>query len=46
MPQPKVIYDVVENNNNGEKKVPFPYEIKKVNTEINQQLLRDFTGEF
>lgn len=25
---------------------PFPYEIKFVDKEINDQLLKDFTGEF
>lgn len=45
------IYDLINNNNNnnnnGEKKQnKFPYEIKKIDSNLNAQLLQDFTGTF
>lgn len=39
------IEDVL-NNNESEKKRKFPYEIVKVDPELNTQLLKDFTGDF
>lgn len=43
MPHPKDIYDVI--NNNEQKNIPFPHEIKNVDLDTNEQLLKDFTGK-
>ncbi|KAJ8939807.1 hypothetical protein NQ318_012807 [Aromia moschata] len=47
-PTPKFVEDIVKNNdaeNNGVKNKPFPYNITKVDDEVNRDLLRYFTGE-
>lgn len=33
-----------ENNNNNNYRLKFPYQIKSVDSIINQNLIRDFTG--
>lgn len=33
------------NNNNSEIKLKFPYEICKIDPDLNKKILQDFTGE-
>lgn len=40
------IYDFINNNRQDVKRKVFPYEITRVESEVNAQLLEDFTGIF